>query len=274
VIGELAGKYSFRRSLLLLAFTSIAIVLPTPAQEKSPAAQEASAETPAFEVSSIRPNKAGDRGMMMRFIPGGFSANNIDTHTLLMTAFGIRLPDLVIGMPGWASTERYNIEAKMDAETYEAMQKLLPKERSAQYRLMLQSLLADRYKLKVHYETKEIPVYALVVAKGGFKLKPNTQTGNSTSSMGGGEFTSKSMPIAGLAVTLSGEAGRIIEDKTGIEGSYDITLHWAPEQERASDDSRPSIFTALQEELGLKLEPTKAPEKILVIDHIEKPSDN
>jgi uncharacterized protein (TIGR03435 family) len=239
----------------------------------SSAAQDTEAKKPVFEVASIRPNKAGG-GASVRFLPSGFSASNLNTRNLLMMAYGIRSPDLVEGMPGWASTDPFDIEAKMDAETFEALQKLPPKERSAQRRAMLQSLLVDRYKLKVHYETKEIPIYELVVAKSGFKLKPSTLAGDTDSSMGDGEFIAKSMPLAGLAMTLSAEAGRIIEDKTGIQGSYDITLQWAPDQNRAPDDTRPPLFTALQEELGLKLESAKAPAQILIIDRIEKPSEN
>lgn len=153
---------------------------------------------------------------------------------------------------------------------------------------MFQKLLADRFKLAVHWEMRELPVYALIVAKKGSKLQPAKETsqGSGTSahsSRSGSQFTAKGVTLPELAQALSQELfrelGRDIIDKTEIKGRYDLTLNWTPDAGAATDaassaDSGPSIFTAVQEQLGLKLEPAKAPVQVLVIDHAEMPSEN
>jgi len=153
---------------------------------------------------------------------------------------------------------------------------------------MVQQLLADRFKLAVHRETKELPAYALVVAKSGPKLTATKDTGGGKgTSSGDGHLTATGLTMARLAQTLtqilSRELGRVVIDKTGIVGEYDLSLTWTPDDRSAAaantskdtpDLPGPSIFTALQEQLGLKLESTKAPVETLVIDHIEEPSAN
>jgi uncharacterized protein (TIGR03435 family) len=146
-------------------------------------------------------------------------------------------------------------------------------------------LLADRFKLAVHWETRELPVYALVVAKNGPNLhKAKEADGGSHISAGTGQFTSQGTTMTEMAQTLtqelSRELGRVVIDKTEIAGRYDVALKWTPETGTASSnaegatDSGPSIFTAIQEQLGLKLESAKGPVQVLVIDHAEMPSEN
>ena len=159
---------------------------------------------------------------------------------------------------------------------------------------MMQAMLADRFKLKAHRETKDLPMYALVVAKGGFKLKdadPNNTYPNGIKGPDGVShagmmmmrrdmLTAQAVPISSLAGNLAGQLHRIVLDRTGLTGKYDITLRWSPDemsneqQDAATTISAPSIFTALDEQLGLKLESTRGPVDAIVVDHIEMPSEN
>jgi uncharacterized protein (TIGR03435 family) len=148
---------------------------------------------------------------------------------------------------------------------------------------MFQQLLADRFKLKIHWETQDLPVYALVAAKKGpifHEWKDSDGSGTSAST---GQFTAKGMTMAEIAMAstreLSQELGRVVIDKTGIDGRYNITLKWTPQTDGAEGtapqpDAGPSIFTAIQEQLGLKLESTKGPVQVLIIDHVEMPTEN
>jgi uncharacterized protein (TIGR03435 family) len=166
-----------------------------------------------------------------------------------------------------------------------AMKKLPDAEQSHQHQLMMQSLLADRFQLRVHHATKMLPVYDLVVAKGGLKLKETAEDENSGWSKGRGSYSGHRISTDDLVFILSNEVGRIIVDKTGLAGKYDIALKWTPDEMAASAgqqanasppaaDAPPSIFTALEEQLGLKLESAKGPVDTIVVDHVEKPSEN
>jgi uncharacterized protein (TIGR03435 family) len=150
--------------------------------------------------------------------------------------------------------------------------KLPPADQASQRSLLMQTLLADRFKLRIHHDLKELPVYNLVIAKSGLKMKEASSSKAQSWSMGLGSITSKGMPIASLAASLSNHVGRMIIDKTGLTGNYEINLTFSWNDEPG--DATPSIFTALQDQLGLKLEPAKAPVDSVVIDHIERPSEN
>jgi uncharacterized protein (TIGR03435 family) len=188
-----------------------------------------------------------------------------------------------VGSPDWLRTDQYEIQAKIEDALYAAMQKMTPTQQREQVDLMEQSLLADRFKLKVHFETRDMPVYALVVAKGGPKLTP-AKDGESSrlSSLPDNEHGTE---MTAIAVTLDqfahsplwGKGGRLVVDQTGLKGTYDFTLKWSSEQLVAGQESgvdAPSVFTAIQEQLGLRLVPSKAPVEVIVIDHIEPPSAN
>ena len=184
-----------------------------------------------------------------------------------------------------SESNRYEIQAKIEDSRYAAMQKMSPAQQSEQVDLMEQSLLADRFKLKVHFEKREMPVYALVVAKGGPKLTP-AEIGESSKLFSAP--TDRGNKITAEAVTLDDFAnspllrtgGRLVIDQTGLKGTYDFTLESGPDRTVAPDTAQegggdaPSFFTAIQEQLGLRLVPTKAPVEVIVIDHIEKPSEN
>jgi uncharacterized protein (TIGR03435 family) len=256
------------------------------------------APRPGFEVASIKLNKSGDRRIMIMPARGGrFTATNIPLQFLITLAYDVK--DFQIsGAPAWLTSERYDIEAKAEGDPgYDAM---LP---------LLQTLLEDRLQFKYHHETKELALYALVVAKAG-KLhqaegecgpRPNgppppPEPGKMPSPpcggffMGPGHLNGQKIAIAQLIDSLSRFTGRTVLDKTNLTGKYDIDLQYTPEQGQFQappggagpgmpplppiDPNGPSLFTALQEQLGLKLESQKGPVEMIVIDHIERPSEN
>jgi len=220
---------------------------------------------------------------------------------LIEFAYGIKDFQLA-GGPPWINSQNYDISAKLEDAEAKELQKLPVDQRGGRIRLMMQSLLADRFKLTLTRETKELPIYALVVAKGGPKLTPTTHTppdpdGPKPSAppqngpqlmLSRGKINAVAAPISGLAdiLALMPDLGdRLVVDKTGIQGKYDFTLEFTQENvtpkgpqslESAPppDPSAPSIFTALQDQLGLRLESTKGPVDTIVIDHIEQPSEN
>jgi uncharacterized protein (TIGR03435 family) len=257
--------------------------LSAPAQTPTPTAPKAQ---PRFEVASIKPNKSeAARTSMMPYPEGRLTVENNTLKQLIRSAFGLKDLQLT-GGPNWLDADRYDIVAKAEG----------PASRD-QLMQMLQALLADRFKLTFHVETKQLPVFNLVVAKQG-QLGPNITTHIA------GTGPPRLFPILGpaghmdgsdatmqhLAASLSGTTGdRLVLDKTGLTASYDFTLVWTPERQilppgvptdvlekapnRPPADG-PSLATALQEELGLKLESGRGPVEIMVIDHAEKPSEN
>jgi uncharacterized protein (TIGR03435 family) len=237
--------------------------------------------------------------MMVR--PDGLTAMGATLQMLIQNAYEIQ--DFQIeGGPKWVSSDRYDIEAKMDSSEIEKFQTLGPDQRVLESNRMLQALLANRFRLVVHRETKELPGYALVIAKNGPKLHdakpgdtypngikgPDGQPGEGLMIMGGlgGPLTGQGITISNLVRVLSQQLGRTIVDETGLAGKYDFTVQWTPDERAgpmsaatqgggsSADSSEPSIFTAIQEQLGLKLESRKVPVEILVIDHVEAPSEN
>ncbi|MGD0480612.1 MAG: TIGR03435 family protein [Terracidiphilus sp.] len=239
----------------------------------------AAGPAPAYEIVSIKPDKSGSPGAHMQRLPDGFRWTNFPVSTWVRSAYDVTMDSQIVGLPGWADSEPYDIEAKADAETAEAWKKLSDKERWKLERPMMQSLLADRCQLKVHRETREMPVYDLVIAKGGLKMKEApVDDHNGGESMGPGKMTAQGLSTDSLVSAFSGMVGRMIVDKTGLgEKKFDFELRWTPDDRRAADnaaDAGPSIFTALEEQLGLKLVPAKGPVEVIVIDHIEKPSAN
>jgi uncharacterized protein (TIGR03435 family) len=263
-----------------MAACLIAAGVPLWGQTDAAAQKNAELKAPAYEIVSIKPSESHNNGSSWQSMPDGFRLTGMPLESLVFSAYGIIMESQVSGMPGWMGSDRYDIEAKVDADTAARWEKLSGKERQQQENPMMQSLLVDRCKLKAHQETKELPVYNLVIAKDGLKMKeaPADQGGMGTYT--GSEITAKATSIENLALSLSGTVGRIIVDKTGLTARYDFTLKWAPDEApkivngESGVDAGPSIFTALQEQLGLRLVPAKGPVETLVIDHIEKPSAN
>lgn len=238
----------------------------------------AEAQTISY-VASVKPNHSVAPRAFSEYYPGGrFSATAVTVRSLLRTAY--RVQDYQIaGAPGWFSTKRYDISAKADG-TPPAQQPFL------------QTLLRDQFQLAVHHETRELPAYALTVAKNDGRLGPQLRksdfdcdvylAGTHDLPMPGrvspcsarinmGVLSAKSIKMSQLAPSLAPLAGRFVEDRTGLAGRFDVELTWTPDA-AAADAPGPSIFTALQEQLGLKLVSEKAPVEVLVIDHAGQPA--
>jgi bla regulator protein blaR1 len=259
----------------------------------------ASGPLPSFEVATVKPWKQPpappppppDSSALprpARIAPGNGGGQTTDrVHTILparlLIAFAYNVPFgfeqiRVIGGPDWVASDQYELQAKIEDSQYAAMQKMTPWQQREQVDLMEQSLLASRFKLKVHFETHEMPAYALVIAKGGPKLALSKDGESSRLSMRGNEMTATAATLDQW-IHSPFMGGRTVIDQTGLKGTYDFTLAWSEQpvvsstgQESGTD--APALFTAVQEQLGLKLIPTKAPVEIIVIDHIEKPSEN
>lgn len=316
---NVAHRLDMSRKILLAAAGMAAVAVPIAfgfihAPQSRAQSQPASNQPlPSFEVASIKPNKgAGNDKAALRMMPGGrLMISNLTVKGLIGYAYNVR--DFQIsGGPGWVNSERFDIEAKGESEPGDPMKMTegQRKHQEEQLKLMMQSLLAERFKLVLQHDSKELPVYALVVAKNGPKLEaaknqppPPAPNVEGPRKMGGnfrgmmmrpGQIEGRSTPVSFLAQTLSQQLGRTVIDKTGLTGLYDFTLKWQPEQREGQmfrtggdgepgrapadaaspDASGPSVFTALQEQLGLKLDSQKGPVEILVIQQVEQPTEN
>jgi uncharacterized protein (TIGR03435 family) len=224
-----------------------------------------------YDAVTIKPDDSGN--MFWKNSPDGFSMGSTPAANLIRAAFWLLADDQIVGLPAWAKSEPLAIEAKMDADTAPALNKLPPMEHWKQTQLMMQALLVDRFALKFHRAARELPTYELAIAKGGSKMKKSTTDVGGSGSFSDGKFEVRRISMQNLAASLSRTVGRVVVDKTGLEGGYDFTLEFAPEGADASD-TRPSIFTAVEEQLGLKLISSKGPVDVIVIDHIERPTAN
>jgi uncharacterized protein (TIGR03435 family) len=265
---------------LKLCLTVVGVMAATMAsgQAGSLAPQDMPARKSAFDVVSVRLAKPNCSLSMAGPSHGRYRARCVTLWTLIFNSLDVQsFQDYPPGLPGWADKDKFDIEATADDDTTAAMEKLLGPEQAGRGREMLLSLLADRFRLRVHYESRMQPIYELVVTKGGFRLKPlpsDRKPGGI--SAGPGEMIAHGTPIAVFAhfLSVSGQAGRIVVDKTGVSGNYDIDLKWTPDDRQGTADSGPTLFAALEEQLGLKLQAAKGPVDALVVDHVEKPSEN
>ena len=245
------------------------------------ATQPHAALPPEFTVAAIKLNKTASTingvASTYRFTPSGLEVTNLAPQLLIRLAYGIE-DNQILNAPGWIESERYDIQAKVDATDIAALKSLTPE----QHYRMLQPLLADRFELKFHYETRELPIYTLVVMKTGSKMKEiqPTISPEGVKNPGGANWGNDQIKSSGIAIDqlshiLTEQLERTVVNKTGLTGNYDFTLKWTPDDGQSqTDTSGPSIFTAVQEQLGLKLEAGKGPVQVLVIDHIERPSEN
>jgi uncharacterized protein (TIGR03435 family) len=275
-----------------------------PGAEQKPGSIDTST-TATFEVTSVKPNKSGDGRVMMSMPPTGrYTATNVPLRLLLQNSYNVQ-PFQIIGAPNWMTSDRFDIVAKApDGFTPD------------QLRPMVRALLADRFKLKAHVETREMPTYDLVLARPDGKLGPNLKPSKTDCKamlanrrggpppappqpgqqiecgfmIGGGIMNAGGMPLTQLAQSLAQFVNRVVTDKTGLTGEYDFQLTYTPEGRGglpgipggpppgvdgpAADPDRPSLFTALQEQLGLKLDSQKGPVDVLVIDSVEQPTED
>ncbi|HEV3199894.1 MAG TPA: TIGR03435 family protein [Bryobacteraceae bacterium] len=225
------------------------------------------AQTPAFEVASIKPSQSAGGGSSIRVSAGRIAMENDSLKKITLWAYGI--PDdreyALIG-PDSLSTERFDIQATFPADTP-----------PASVRLMTQALLTERFKLTLHRETRQLPIYVLVVGKNGPKIH-SVEDGQGRTSGRPGRLEATKIPIQKLADLLARLTGQQVVDETGLKGVFDFTLEWSPDETQkmtpdevvAAAATGPSIYSALQEQLGLKLQGRKGPVEVLVVDHIEK----
>jgi len=281
--------------LLTLSILFALLAAPTARAQAAPvSAPQDAAESivlPQFDVISVKPDKTASGMSSLRLTPDGFSAQNVAAHMLLLEAHQLNA-DQLVGEPAWTKNENFDIEAKVAGPDVAALAKLSFNQR----RSMFRQILVEQFKLTTHTETRQLPVYVMTVAKGGPKFKehvpdpahPERENGQGRFNVGPDKITTQGTTMAYFLSFLAQKVGRTFVDNTGLTGRYDITLKWTPDDVAAASqpkadggpaptpaaDSSPSIFTAIQEQLGLKLESAKGPVQVLVVDHIERPSEN
>jgi uncharacterized protein (TIGR03435 family) len=300
----------YYQELMVIAKTLLLIVLGMAVVAIPMLSQSPGAARPSFEVASIKPSDPGQRGSSIMNQPGGRLVIRAVPLRALMT-FAYRVRDFqVSGGPGWVGTDRWDMEARAEEGSITPPTGLPDPNTPDPMAIRLQSLLEDRFQLKLHRETRDLPIYELSIAKGGSKMKlsedqtpyqppergapppPPMQPGGAmprfSMRMGRGNLEGVAMDIPNIVQAFSSQFGRTVVDKTGLKGLYDLKLQWTPdlaalggpagpggpEAAPPIDPNGPSIFTAIQEQLGLKLDSTKGPVDVLVIDSVQKPTEN
>jgi len=272
-------------TILLIAVASIAFACPmllaqttpTPAAPSSPGTD--AVPEPSFDVATIKPHRDG-RGLQGPHptLDGFVAASSL--QGLVRSAYSHEFGDQVSGGPEWAKTDFYDVQAKMSEADIVEMQKLSPAEAGARRQQMVQALLAERFKLKVHVEAKQAPVYALVVAKGGPKMEaavPDpSRKPRPVFEFRNGAHMARGLSMEVLAAFLSFPnfgVGRPVIDKTGLTGTYNFTFNASICSPPCGPEQGASISSALRE-LGLKLQPAIGPVQNIVIDHAERHTEN
>jgi uncharacterized protein (TIGR03435 family) len=232
------------------------------------AVAQSTAKPAGFDVASVRPNLTGLNGGSISRSGGKLTIENTSLRECIAFAYSVATGrDYELSGPAWLDSAKFDIVAAFPSETSRD-----------RVREMLQTLLAERFSLKTHRENRKLPSYALVVGKRGPKLPAASTAGDGAFIFGEDHVTFRAFSTSGLADRLSGpvfKLDRPVVDMTGIKGFYDFTLNWAPDDAPVDGRSGASIFTALQEQLGLKLEARKIVFKILVVDHANRePADN
>jgi uncharacterized protein (TIGR03435 family) len=258
---------------IIYTILSIAIVA-SPTLHAQTGTNTSHATVPTFDVAAIRQTLTtrGRPRIISSPSDGNFTATNATLKLLLEYAYGLPQTQ-VIGGPNWINSIRFDIQAKTSASVSNHLHTLPYDKAKLQKQQMLRSLLADRFKLEAHQETRELNIFALVVAKNGPKLD-KSEEGTPIVRGWGGHLTVEGgeNTVTTFAAELSKRVDRIVLDKTGIKGRYSIDLDWSEDND--PDDDAPSIFTAIREQLGLRLQPQKASVPVLIIDHVEMPSAN
>jgi bla regulator protein blaR1 len=259
-------------------------------QSRSSLLHPTSSPRPAFEAAAIKPNSDPQPGMRIELSPSNFNLRGGSIKDLIEFAYNVNSHDQLQGQPSWISSLHFDIHAKASENEIATIHNLPLMQQTTELRLMMQSLLADRFQLKVTFKTEELPVYALVVTKGGPKFKevevdPLPPLGTqplrgahipTLGKTGPNQYTATAWDMGSTADFLSRfeeVENRVVVDETGLKGHYDFVLNGISVRP-SPDGSATSIFTALEEQLGLKLVPRKAPLEVLVIDQIERPSEN
>jgi uncharacterized protein (TIGR03435 family) len=321
-----------RTSIFVCAATALSAALAIPCAGHAPA-QAQTPPSPSFDVASIKRNSGGGGGMQMRAMPGTLSALNVPARQLIRQAYALQ-DFQIVGGPDWMNIDRFDVEAKFDAAPAAGMAG------PARMQAMIKALLAERFRLVAHMETRELPILALVMARSDGRLGPQLKQsavdcaalaaaqrgGPSPDGRGGpppdgrrgggpgpvgrsapppgtpfslgerpqcggrggfGQMIAGGVPMSGFVTQLSQLTGRVVIDRTGLTGGYDIDLKWTPTPDQLPpgppppgfepppiDPNGPSLFTALDEQLGLKLDSERGPVEVLVVDRIEPPTEN
>ena len=296
---KLWSKFVLSPALLMGAGTSW-LCLATPAVVSAQLLHPTDGPAPSFEVVTIKPADPGETNRSFKISPGYFNARRVTLIDLLKFAYEVKTESQIVAAPDWTSKEFFNIEAKAGVKVADEFRDLPPERKMEPTRLMVQSMLSDRFHLRTSFKSKELAAYALVVAKGGTKLK--RETGGPSPADASAVPRSPDMPHAPTlymtdAHHLTGTNapmnmligwlehrpeldGRVIVDETGLRGGYDFVLDGVQESSQQastapiSPDEGVSIFTILREQLGLQLVPRKEPVEVLVIDDVQQPSPN
>jgi len=259
------------------ATSETAWTIPEPPAPVKPMAADAN---PVFEVATIKPSKPGTPGKLLTMRGRQFSTLNTTPNDLITFAYDLHAKQIT-GGPSWLDSEKYDILAAPEGGGSPNRKQLA---------VMIQKLLADRFKLAFHRDNKELSVYAITGGKTGPKLTKSEGDPNALPSLlfqGLGVLPVRNATLADFAMVMQAAVlDRPVVNQTGLAGKYDFTLKWTPDETQFASfgvrippptdnaDAPPDLFTAVQQQLGLKLEPTKAPVDVLVIDHVEKPSEN
>lgn len=274
---------NFGRRLLLVAagFTAVVLPLAVGAFHIPPVRTQQPAGPLEFDVASVKPsNPNSANGTVVRLTPGGrLHVVNATLKDLIETAYDVRSFQIE-GGPKWAHATKYDVDATAGTRPQSAA---VPPQGWTNVRFEVQALLKDRFQLQLHRETRTAPIYSLAIAKGGIKssVLSATQSPQKGINAGQGTMLGEAASMTQLAYKLSRLLQRPVVNNTGLEGNYDFKLEWTPDLGPSATDGQPvdisvgpSIFTALQEQLGLRLKATKGPVDVLVIDHVDKPSEN
>lgn len=236
---------------------------------------------PTFSITSVRPSDPKATRGVYQITPDGIVERNNSVLWLIEVAYGISMADRVIGAPSWTEDERYDVLAKVNPSEIVTLAGLSSQQRG----YMLKSVLEERFHIRAHYENRELPEFALTISKKGPKLEPSQPIGSTQPEhlkySGHYVLTAKSVSMPELcSMLLSTEARRMVVDETGLIGKYDFTLRWSRENADNSNPTAvstgdaPGIFTAIKEQLGLQMVTRRVPGRVLVVDHVERPSTN
>ena len=220
--------------------------------------------SPAFEVASIKENKSGSMNSSNRAAGDRYSGTNVSLISLLRTAYALQEFQLA-GYPAWAETDKFDIEAKMESDA-----------KPEDFLIALQKLLADRFKLVVHREPRQASIFTLVVMKDGPKFKPGAPSkcsGRCGFNASPTEIVGESVTMEQFAARLSRSIGTHVVDGTSLKGTFDFKVSWLADDRFSGRgaSANPTLFTAIQEQLGLRLQGGRGPVDTLVIDRVEKP---
>lgn len=317
VVIETCGAGILRAAGLMGIAVAVAFVLAIGAAHAQCGSTVTNPPAYEFDVVTIKPSRPTPDGGVVGFIGDNtFWVKNSTTMGIIRFAFGFRgnVDGLISGAPQWLDSDKYDIMAKTDNAMADKLKALRPDQREMAKERMIQALLADRFKLAIHREAKEFPIYALTIAKSGLKLheaKPgdtyakafpyaNNFDGGAEPAgrifgVPGADASGNTMTIYGFGISMSdlardltNKTGQTVQDKTGLTGRYDVTLKYWITLLRSGSDGAPDVqsaaaseptggtglMTAIQQQLGLKLESTKGPVSTVVIDHVERPSGN